>query len=89
MGTDECEIWTGDVVIGFDENNIGRHVCVFRELVEASGDVGFEWRVGELDDVVLVGDELHFYLVGVYSYKIPRFARLELSYYYAKSNDTD
>ena len=37
----------------------------------------------------LVSDELHEYLGGYYSYKLPRFARLELSYYYAKSNDTD
>ena len=37
----------------------------------------------------LMGDELHGYLGGVYSYKVPRFARLELSYYYAKINDTD
>ena len=37
----------------------------------------------------LVGNELHFYLDGVYSYKVPRFARLELSYYYVKNNDTD
>jgi hypothetical protein len=36
----------------------------------------------------LMSVEFHWYLGRVYSYKLPRFARLELSYYYTKSNDT-
>lgn len=71
----EGVIRTGDVVAWLHEYEIGRHVGVFGELIEAGRDAGLDGTGFELVDVVLVSDELHGYLGGVYSYKLPRFAR--------------
>ena len=57
--THEGVVRAGDVVSGFYEYDIGRHVGVFGELIEAQFDVGFEGRFGKSVDVVAVGYSVH------------------------------
>jgi hypothetical protein len=59
MAAYEGIVRSGDVVVIFNEHQVGRHVGVFGELVEALLNVGLDWGFWECVQVRLMGDELH------------------------------
>ncbi len=76
---DEGVVIAADIIVGFNQDYgwEGLVVALPNDLLEALDYEFGEFVLGELVDVVLVGDELHGYLVCCYSYKILGFAQMK------------